>query len=365
VNPEQLILTMGLTFLCGVGPKRAKKILAHVGDVETLFSLSDQQLSNRLSLPLARIRSWKRTEAIQQAKLEFQQISKRGITAHSYLDNTYPRRLKQCEDAPLLLYALGNFNTNPTRSIAIVGTRNQTAYGSRLTVELVEALKQADIQVVSGLAHGVDTLAHRTSIDTGIETVGVLGHGLDRIYPAANRGLAKRMLAKGGLITEYITGTDPDREHFPMRNRIVAGMVDAVVVVESMITGGSLITASLANDYNRDVFAFPGNIGEPYSAGCNRLIKDNKAMLVESGADLLTLMNWTPSLEQNKQHQCLVELTEPEKLVFDLVLPQQKEHIDVIAVRSRIPISNLNVILFHLEMKGFLRQLPGKMYARM
>lgn len=365
MNPEELIHTMGLTFLCGVGPKRAKKLLAKVGDVETLFRLSDQQLSNRLDLPIERIRSFKRTDALSKAHLEHEQINRRGISVHSYLDSTYPRRLKQCEDAPLLVYSMGNFETNPIRSIAIVGTRNHTSYGNRLTVELVETLKQIDVQVVSGLAHGVDTIAHRSALDVGIQTVGVLGHGLDRIYPAANRGLAKRMLSNGGLITEYITGTDPDREHFPMRNRIVAGMVDAVVVVESMVTGGSLITASLANDYNRDVFAFPGNIGEPFSAGCNRLIKDNKAMLVESGSDVLTLMNWNPSFEQNKQQQCLVELTEPEKLVYELVLPQQKEHIDVLAVRSRIPISNLNVILFHLEMKGFLRQLPGKLYARL
>ena len=222
---------MGLTFLCGVGPKRAKKLLAKVGDVETLFRLSDQQLSNRLDLPIERIRSFKRTDALSKAHLEHEQINRRGISVHSYLDSTYPRRLKQCEDAPLLVYSMGNFETNPIRSIAIVGTRNQTSYGNRLTVELVETLKQIDVQVVSGLAHGVDTIAHRSALDVGIETVGVLGHGLDRIYPAANRGLAKRMLSNGGLITEYITGTDPDREHFPMRNRIVAGMVDALGVV--------------------------------------------------------------------------------------------------------------------------------------
>lgn len=238
------------------------------------------------------LRNLKRKQALEKASEQLDFVAKNNINVHFFLEQNYPRRLKQCEDAPIILYSMGNFDINPKRTLAIVGTRSASDYGKVLCTELIESLVDQDIQVISGLAYGIDICAHRSCVYSAIQTVGVMGHGLDRIYPNAHRKTAIQMLDNGGLVTEFVSGTSPDRENFPMRNRIVAGMADALVVVESRKKGGSLITAELANDYNKDVFAYPGSVGSKNAEGCHYLISEDKAHLITCGRDLLAKMGW-------------------------------------------------------------------------
>jgi DNA processing protein len=278
------------------------------------------------------------------------------------LDSDYPRRLKQCPDQPMILFSKGNFNVNHEKIVSIVGTRNQTDYGTSILEELIGSFLGLKIMVASGLAYGVDISAHRLCIENGIPTLGVLGHGLDRIYPSKHKNTALKMLNQGGLLTEFGIGTNPDRENFPMRNRIVAGIADATIVVESKDKGGSMITAELANDYNRDVFAFPGDVNRPYSEGCNKLIRLEKAHLVSKGSDFLKFMNW--KMKESKQEQRILfeHFDENEKLILEMLTNQSDLHMDVLSIRTGISASKMNVILFNLEMKNAVKHIAGKRY---
>ena len=230
--------------------------------------------------------------------------------------------------------------------------------------DLIGSLSGQEIQVISGMAYGIDICAHQLCLEHDIQTVGILGHGLDRIYPSVHKRTADRMLDNGGIMTEFLPGTNPDRENFPMRNRIVAGMSDAIVVVESKITGGSLITADMGLDYNRDVFAYPGNIGQVHSEGCNRLIKEMKAQLITSPEDILLQMGWQNDPKfPSAQRVCFTDLAPEDQLICELLQENPELHIDVLALRSKLPLSLLNVRLFHLEMSGIVRTLPGKKYS--
>ena len=280
--------------LQGVGPKMARILVAYLGSPSALF---EENINLRTHVPgfsKERFRSLNRTRALLKADETMKFIENHNITTHFFTDKTYPYRLKQCPDAPVLLYSKGEPVLNPDRTIAVVGTRNMTSYGKKIIHELIDHLSEFDVQVVSGLAYGVDNESHRKCVQKGISTIGVLGHGLDRIYPARNRKTAERMVEceGSGLLTEFTHNTLPDRENFPQRNRIVAGMTDATIVIESGKKGGSLITAHLANDYNRDVFAYPGNIDADFSKGCNRLIAQNKAHLITKGDDLTQFLEW-------------------------------------------------------------------------
>jgi DNA processing protein len=252
---------------------------------------------------------------------------------------------------------------NQNKTVSIVGTRNLTNYGSKILHELIESMKNEQIQIISGLAYGVDVLAHRLSLEYGLETIGVLGHGLDRIYPFKHRSTALEMMENGGLVTEFMINTNPDRENFPMRNRIVAGMSDATIVIESKIKGGSIITAELANDYSRDVFAFPGDVERPYSEGCNDLIRKQKAHLITSGGDFLTFMDWKESKQKKvQQKQLFHDLTSEEGKIVHLLEVESDLHADVLCMKSGITPSQMNVHLFNLEMANVIEQLPGKRF---
>ncbi len=333
--------------------------------MEAVFETNYKDIQEITGIGEAVVKKIKREDALNKAEDQLNFIEKNNINTHFYLDNNYPRRLKQCEDAPILLYSKGNFDPNPSKVISIVGTRSATEYGKNLCEELIYSLKDASIQVVSGMAYGIDICAHQLCVKNEIETIGVLGHGLDRIYPRVHQFTAEQMFFKGGLMTEFIPGTNPDRENFPMRNRIVAGLSDATIVIESKKNGGSLITADLANDYNRDVFAFPGNVGQIHSAGCNLLIQKQQAHLVLNGKDFLKQMNWNSekATKSGAQRVCFVELTDQEKEICAILDQTNGEHIDVIALRTKKPISIINVALFHLEMKGVIKALPGKKYC--
>jgi DNA processing protein len=307
-----------------------------------------------------------RVQAIEQAKKQVDFIEKNHLNTHFYLDANYPRRLKQCSDAPLLLYSKGNFECNPPKVVSVVGTRNSSDYGRDLTISLVEELKTYNVQVISGLAYGTDYNAHKAAIDLQMQTVGVLGHGLDRIYPSTHRDLAKKMCETGGLLTEFPINTTPDRVNFPMRNRIVAGMCDALVIVESKRKGGSMITAELAFDYNREVFAFPGSIHQENSSGCNLLIQKNMSHLITSPKDLIKLMDWQSASIVPKKSEVLVpvlNLNEKENSIFSALRNKGRMHFDQLLVDLQMTSQDLNSNLFNLEMEGVVKSLPGRVYS--
>lgn len=304
-------------------------------------------------------------DILRRAEQEVEFIERNGIQPLFFQDPDYPRRLLQCDDSPLMLYYKGCAKLNAEKVVAIVGTRNITDYGKESCSRLVNDLVDEQVLVVSGLAYGVDTVAHRTAVKAGIPTVGVLGNGLQQIYPAANKKLASEMLANGGLISECLSGTLPDRENFPRRNRIIAGMSDAVVVIESALKGGSLITADLANSYSRDVFAYPGKVTDLYSQGCNYLIRTNRAHLMEKADSLRYVMRWE-RLKSPEERQTTIfrEFSDEEKRVMDCFGDKNTITLDDIIVGTELPTTKLASLLLNLEFDGILLALPGKRYQR-
>ncbi len=364
MDTTKLHQSIALTLLDGIGPKNAKTLVAYLGGVDAIF---ETRSFKKLAIPgfsPERLKALNRKEALSKAEKEIMFIEKNKVTTFFYLDKNYPHRLKNCIDAPLMLYSFGTAELNPAKTISIVGTRNVTSYGHGIIEELITSLIPYNTQVVSGLAYGVDILTHRACLKHGISTVAVLGHGLDRIYPHHHRPTAKKMLfSNGGLLTEFPSGTNPDRENFPRRNRIVAGMTDATIVIESSIKGGSLITANLANDYNRDVFAYPGNVFNEYSKGCNALIANNKAHLVTSGNDVIKLLGWEKSAEiETVQKQLFNNLSSDERLVMQELGDFPEISIDVLAIKLKKPTSWLSSTLLTLELQGLVMCLPGKKY---
>jgi DNA processing protein len=349
--------------LHGIGPIRAAQIISKIGNAEELFTNTVKTIWQETGISKSILKSMKREEALELAENQYNYNLKHNIKSHFFLDKDYPRRLKQCADPPIVIYAKGQMELNNQKIVSIVGTRNLTNYGSKILNELIESLKNEQIQIISGLAYGVDILAHRLCVEYGIETIGVLGHGLDRIYPFKHRSTALEMMENGGLVTEFMINTNPDRENFPMRNRIVAGMADATIVIESKIKGGSIITAEFANDYSRDVFAFPGDIDRPFSEGCNDLIRKQKAHLITRGDDFLTFMNWKESKKkQVQQKQLFHDLNQDEEKIVNLLENEDELHADVLCLKSGITPSQINVHLFNLEMANVIQQLPGKRF---
>src|SRR3569832_955086 len=287
-----LLHRVALTFIKNIGPAIAKSTLFHFGDEEQVFKAPKAKLTQVPGIGEKRYLDINFKTALERAEVELNYIERNNIKPIFYTDPEYPKRLKNCIDSPILLYGKGNFNLNPRHVVSIVGTRRATEYGKQLCKQLVEELQQYNVLIVSGLALGIDTYAHKESLKQSLQTIGVLGHSFDTMYPAQNRSLAEKMQENGGVLTEYPSGTIPDRENFPQRNRIVAGMADATIVIEAGIKGGALITAEIANSYNRDVFAFPGRIGDDYSEGCNFIIRNNKAQLLTCPADLAFSLGW-------------------------------------------------------------------------
>ena len=305
----------------------------------------------------------KRNKALEKADKAVEFHSKHGVEAIFYDDKAFSRRLNQCIDAPTQLFSKGTVDLNHARLVAIVGTRSATEYGKQLCYELIASFQGRNIVVVSGLAHGIDAHVHRYCLELGIPTVGVLGHGLDRIYPAVHRNLAKQMLENGALLTEFVPGVAPDRENFPKRNRIVAGLCDATIVVESKSSGGSLITAHIANSYNRDVFAFPGPIYQETSQGCNGLIATSKAHLLQQPESFVEFMQWneTPAKSSEVQMLCFPQYSTVQQEILHEVQSFPKIQLDVLAAQLAMPISSLQVEILQLRLTGILEELPGKL----
>ena len=297
------------------------------------------------------------------AEKEIEFVEKYKIQTLFLTDENYPKRLLNCYDSPTVLYYRGNADLNCSKIINIIGTRNNTDYGRLVTEQLINDLQNLQVLIVSGLAYGIDSIAHKAAIQNNLPTIGVLAHGLDTIYPAAHASLAKQMLNTGGLLTEFKKETPPDKHNFPRRNRIVAGMADATIVVETAVKGGSMITAELANGYSRDVFACPGKITDNKSAGCNHLIKNNKAILLTDAAHLVEMLGWnTKKAKPKKQKELFISLTSDEQVLVEVLKAKDTVHIDEIFLKSGLTSSTVAAGMLNLEFQNVVASLPGKMY---
>ncbi|MBI2968616.1 MAG: DNA-protecting protein DprA [Bacteroidetes bacterium] len=359
-----LLYNIAITLIPGVGDVNAKNLIAYCGSAEAVFKTKKAKLLKIPGVGEKLVTAITGQDVLGRAEKEIGFIEKYKINPLFYLDEDYPRRLKHCNDAPVMLFYKGNANLNAEKVVSIVGTRNVTDYGRDVCEKLVDELAPTGMLLVSGLALGVDVCAHRAALKRGLNTVGVLGHGLDRIYPGVNAQTAKKMTAQGGLLTEFLSGTNPDRENFPKRNRIIAGMSDAVIVIETRMQGGAMITAEIANSYNRDVFAVPGRLTDTWSDGCNWLVKTHKAALLQSAKDIRYIMGWEEKEKpkMQKQQKLFVDLTPEEKAIYDLLQSNGESSIDLLSSKSNLQISKVASALLNMEFEGVVKQLPGKMY---
>jgi DNA processing protein len=359
-----LLHQIALTLVPGVGDINGKKLVSYCGSAEAVFKESKKNLMKIPGMGETTASSIASHHVFPRAEDELVFIEKNRINPLYFLDNDYPHRLKHCMDSPILLYTKGNVNLNCEKVVSIVGTRRASEYGKEVCNKIVEDMAELDVLVVSGLAYGIDTQSHKSALLYGLKTVGVLAHGLDRLYPQQNSSLAEKMLEQGGLVTDYMSGTNPDRENFPKRNRIVAGLCDALVIVESAIRGGALITANIANSYSRDVFAVPGKIHDKFSEGCNFLVKTNKASLMQSAQDIKYIMNWLEKPATGKQTKLFRELSKDEHLIMEILNENGESSIDFIVLRSKLASSTIAAVLLNLEFDGMVKSLPGKIFMK-
>jgi DNA processing protein len=363
VNEGLLMQEIALTLIPMIGDVQGKKLVAYCGGVEAVFREKKKNLVKVPGVGEAIAASIHRKSNFARAELEMEFIRQFKITPLFYLDPGYPDRLKHCEDGPMMLYFKGNANMCQKRILSVVGTRMPTDYGKAMCDQVIHGLADQGVLIVSGLAYGVDTAAHRASLASGLQTVGVLAHGLDIVYPYVNRPLAEKMVENGGLLTEFMSRTKLNRDYFPRRNRIIAGMADATLVIESAERGGALITADIANSYSRDVFAVPGRTTDQKSSGCNRLIRSNKAALVQNAEDICYLMGWDQSPHKPQAQQKLFfELNDEEKKILEMLETRNEAGIDEIYLTSGMTASKVAAILLKLEFDGLIRSLPGKRY---
>jgi DNA processing protein len=361
---NDLLYQIALTLVPNIGAVHAKTLVQQFGSARAVFNARKRELEAMDGIGEVRAKSIKAFSDFTSSEAEIAFIEKYKITPLFITDSNYPQRLLNCYDSPVLLFYRGNADLNASRILAVVGTRNHSDYGKNLTEKIIEELKAEDVLILSGLAFGIDTIAHRAALKNSLPTVGVLAHGLDRIYPPQNKALAKQILESGGLLTDFISGTNPDKQNFPKRNRIVAGMCDALLVIESGKKGGSLITAELANSYNKDVFAIPGKTTDVKSEGCNYLIKQNKALLVTGAADITENMGWQPRKKTTApaQRKLFIELSADEKIIAAILEQQESIHIDELYLKSGLSSSATAAALLMMEMQGIVASLPGKIY---
>ncbi len=363
-HPTPSLYDLALTFVPEVGGKTIRVLLARFGSAEAIFKASLSELKKVNGVGEVRAAMFKQAAIMERAQKEMEFVAKHQIQLLHFSSPDYPKRLKHCEDAPALLYYKGNANLNDAKIIAVIGTRKNTDYGLRATEHLIEGLKTLEnVIIISGLAAGIDTIAHRAALKNGLQTVGVLGHSLDRIYPFTNSALAKEMIAHGGLLSEFPSGTKPDRQNFPVRNRIVAGLSDVTIITESDIKGGAMITAYMAVSYNRDVAAVPGRVFDSKSQGPNSLIKRNMAASVADAQDVLQLMNWqADQTKKTVQQKIFIDLSEEEQRILNTLQDKEKLHADELLSATDFKASQLASVLLQLEMHGLVKTLPGKFY---
>jgi len=366
-NQQEILHAIALTQIPLIGNITAHRLITACGNAENVFKESAKNLSHieHISTAMASSIVSAKNRAVEIACKEMKFIEDKQITVFLKSDDTYPKRLFQCIDSPIIIYGMGNLNLNPKHSVSIVGTRRYTEYGNQATKKIIEELAAYNgMQIISGLAIGIDSIAHHASLQMSLPTVAVLGHGLKTLYPSANRNLAEKMLQNGGLITEFIHDTPVDAHNFPKRNRIIAGMSDAIVVVEAHEKGGALITANIGFSYSRDVFAVPGRVGDKASEGCNNLIKRNIAALITSGEDIAEMMMWKdiPHKSKNRQLQLLLDLNPNEQQIIDALEQRKELNIDELLIATNLNANVLSTSLLMLEFKGIITCLPGKRY---
>lgn len=366
MTTNKTLYQIALTCIPGVGVVHARNLMKAVGDEEGVFNEKIRSLEKIPGISRRLIGEIRNPEVLRKAEGELAFVEKNNIETLFYTQDNYPARLNNCIDAPVLLFAKGNVSFNVPKIISIVGTRNATEYGQEFCQKFVKELSESfpDMLIVSGLAYGIDICAHRASMQNNVSTAAVLAHGLDRIYPSVHRKTAKEMLERGALITEFPSHTEPDRFNFVKRNRIVAGMADAVVVVESDEKGGSLITAEIANSYYREVFAVPGRTTDAKSSGCNSLITSNKAVLFKDTKSFIDQMGWSATAKplQPKQKELFLNLTETEEKVFNALNKVESIHVNMLGIELNLPVSELFFTLLELEMKNVVKALPGGVY---
>ena len=357
---------VALSLIPGIGPVLAKQLINHFETPQHIFTATKGKLTrvNGLGNKLAELISGEK-ELLKRADRILESSEKLGIQTHFYKESSYPTRLKPILDAPIVLYSKGNVDLNVSRTLGIVGTRKATNYGLRQTESIVEASKSSNSVVISGLAYGIDVKSHETAVKQGIPTFGVLACGLDSVYPTAHRNISQKMQENGGLISEYPVGTKADARLFPARNRIIAGLSDALVVVEAAAKGGALISANIAYSYDKPVFAVPGEIGKSFSEGCNLLIRNYKASIYTGFRDIEEALNWDLESKPSKKvvQRNYDHLSNDQKKVVDILLKNgQQMHIDSLSWQSETPLNQLASILLQLEFEGLIKPLPGKEY---
>lgn len=360
----ELLHALALLKVEGIGDVVAKKLINHCGSAQDVFQSKKKALLAIDGVGEILYKKLQEKSIFQLAEKELLFIEKEDISCLYYQDENYPGRLKHCLDGPIVLFQSGNINLQDRKLINIVGTRQITPYGVEFTKKLITDLAPLNPIIVSGFAYGVDIIAHQTAMENNLQTIGVLAHGLNQIYPKTHKKYVAKMEQNGGFMTEFWSTSNPERENFVKRNRIVAGMCEATIVIESAEKGGSLITANIANDYNRDVFAVPGRISDKYSAGCNNLIKTQRAHLLNSVADLIYILNWDLGKKVSKpiQKQLFVSLTEEEQKIYDYLQNKEPELMDIIALDCDFPIFKISSLLLNMELKGLIRPLPGKLF---
>ncbi|QMW05826.1 DNA-processing protein DprA [Spirosoma foliorum] len=362
---------IALTLVPGVGSILIRQLISYCGSATDVLRSPVGRLLKVPGIGEVTARAILKSDVLTEAERILNRLEKMSATALFYTEKAYPSRLKALYDAPALLYFQGKGNLNTSRTIGIVGTRQATDYGRRITNEIIEAIAPLGVHVISGLAYGIDIAAHRSSLANGLPTIGVMASGLDVIYPNVHQKTAQDMQPLGGLLTESQPGTKPDAHLFPARNRIIAGLSDVVVVVEAAAKGGALITAEYANNYHREVFAVPGQLNQAFSAGCNKLIRENKAQIYTSPNDIIEGLNWDQSTKQTNEQGSRnriapalpVDLTDEESQILALLRQCENMHIDELSWKSQMHMGKLASLLLSLEFRGFVRSLPGKKYA--
>ena len=368
---QELFYAMALTRLTNFNFQQALEMYRAAGSAQKIYEhrMDIGEIVRDCSPRLVEaLKDW--NEPMKRAELELKYMQEHSIRGLTPSDDDYPQRLRECTDAPIVLYYKGNADLNQAKIVCIVGTRQMTTYGQDLIRCFIRDLRQLcpQVLIVSGLAYGVDIHAHREALANGYPTVGVLAHGLDQIYPYRHKETAAQMLSHGGLLTEFMTQTNADKPNFVRRNRIVAGMTDAAVIIESAAKGGSLITAEIAQSYSRSVFAFPGHVFAEFSKGCNNLIRDNGAALITCADDFVKAMGWQDearlqqALSDGIERNLFPDLTEPERQIVSLLQQTNDLQLNIISVKTSLPIGQLTALLFQLEMKGVIKPLAGGMY---
>jgi DNA processing protein len=360
----ELLNALALMRVEGVGDIVAKRLINHLGTPEAVFTAKKSQITAIEGIGEIVYNNLKNPAVFKLAEAEVKFVRDNKIKPLYYLDKDYPERLKHCIDGPVVVFTSGTIDIERRKTISIVGTRQMTSYGADFCRKLIEDLAPLNPVIISGFAYGVDIFAHNLAMEHNLQTIGVVAHGLNQVYPKVHKKYVAKMEENGGFMTEFWSTSNPDKENFVRRNRIVAGLSEATIIIESADKGGSLITANIANDYNRDVFAVPGRVTDKYSTGCNNLIKSQRANLLTDAADLIYMLNWQLEEEKKKpvQKQLFVVLDDDEQKIYDYLQKNGKELMDSIALKCEMPIFKISSLLLNMELKGVIRPLPGKLF---